>query len=114
MATISLHKDLRRILCDHGQCLLLNCVETYARLPLFDDHFERFKISRNQLPSSFLPGANGRYENVHITVVNNDDSNKLIIGIKSFSVLATSTSRLAIDATPLVDASSINGELFKV
>lgn len=114
MATVSLHKDLRSSHCDHGQCLLLNCVEPYARLPLIDSHFERFKISRNQLPSSSLPGASNRYENVHITGVNNDNSNQLVIGTKMFNMLATSTSRLAIDVIPLIGASSINGEIFQV
>lgn len=97
------------ILVNHGQCLLVNCTEIYPRLPCLDGHFERFKQVHQRSPASSIPEDDAQYPDVQVCVMENDNTNKLVIGTKSFNALLTSTIRLDVDHIPTIGASSING-----
>ncbi|KAF7720482.1 hypothetical protein EC973_008144 [Apophysomyces ossiformis] len=98
------------ILVNHGQCLLVNCTEIYPRLPCLDVHFERFKQVHQRSPASSIPeDDDAQYPDVQVCVMENDNTNKLVIGTKSFNALLTSTIRLDVDHIPTIGASSING-----
>lgn len=79
------------ILVDGNQALVINGVESYCRYPSVDVHHEN--LSNTQ--ESSIPDLCSQYPNqLKITTINVDKSEKLVIGSKSMNVLVVSSIRI--------------------
>lgn len=75
------------ILVNEKQALLINCAETYSRLPSVDAHREHYSGDPRK---HSLPLPRGRYSKIRVCKLDN----KLIIGTSSITILATSSLRI--------------------
>lgn len=79
------------ILVDGNQALLLNGVEAYCRYPSVDVHHENLTTTQE----SSVPELTSQYPNeLKITKINVDKSEKLILGSRTMNVLVVSSIRI--------------------
>ena len=74
-----------------GKVLLVNCVEVYGRRRTLDAHRKSFKTKNGGSMFSSIPPEDTKYKNVFPTTITDADGTKLIIGIKTFNALITSS-----------------------
>lgn len=85
------------ILLDGTKALLINCVESYGRKRGNDSHAEQYLVTDKE---TSIPAHNDRYGSVCVRLMNNDNSEKLIIGTFSCNLLVTSS--CTINENPVV------------
>lgn len=88
------------------KCIVVNCIEPYARTKTLDSHRESFKVKKEILPASSLPPEDTRYKNVLVTCMNDQDGTKLVIGTEVFNALISSSLRLDTIAKPVIGPST--------
>ncbi|KAI9017952.1 hypothetical protein CLU79DRAFT_309064 [Phycomyces nitens] len=94
-----------------GQAVLVNCVEIYGRRRTLDSHRENTKVKMGMPSTSSLPPSNSRYPAVWPVSIRDTDSNKLMIGTKTFNVLVTSSLRLDCSMDPEIGLNTSNFNL---
>jgi hypothetical protein len=79
------------VLIDGNQVLLLDGVGTYSRYPSIDDHYEKVQPTQESL----IPDFTSQYPNMlKIAKIYVDNSEKLVIGTKTFNILTISSIRI--------------------
>ncbi|KAI9026401.1 hypothetical protein CLU79DRAFT_741614 [Phycomyces nitens] len=90
------------VLMDDQQLLYVNGIEPYNRLPTLNSHFERFDIM------STMPQDGPIYENVCVTKLKDDNSEKLVISTQTAIFLVVSSMRLDRNCGPELGPTTTN------